>query len=106
MFLILDSTSAIDALKRYVHFDIATRRSRIHRSNDSVNVIAQRRPLLIADHHKRDSAAFQVLLVPHVLVRRQQDLEPSCLSNRYQFGVNKPVPSAFNSFDNDVALQA
>ncbi len=51
--------------------------------------------LLIADHHKRDLSVFQVLLVSHVLVSRQQNLKACCLSNRYQLSINKPVPSAF-----------
>jgi hypothetical protein len=61
--------------------------------------------LLIADHHKRDVPAFQVLLVTHVFVGRQQKLETCRLGSRYQFAVSKPVPSALDSFDHDMALE-
>jgi len=36
------------------------------------NVSSQSGPLLIADNHKRDVSAFQVLLVTDVFVGRQQ----------------------------------
>jgi hypothetical protein len=61
--------------------------------------------LLIPDDHKGDFPAFQVLLVTYVLVSRDQNLETCVLSSRYQFAVSKPVPSAFNCFNNDVALE-
>jgi hypothetical protein len=80
-----------------VHFGQATGSGGIHRGHNPVNVSPQGRPLLIADHHERDLSARQVLLVAHVFVRRQQKLEPRRLSSRYQFAVDKPVPSAMAS---------
>jgi hypothetical protein len=65
--------------------------------------VAQNWPLLIADNYKRDFPACQVLLVPHVLVSRQQKLEACRLGCRYQFAVRQSVPSAFYGFNYDVA---
>src|SRR5271170_3138498 len=87
------------------HFRIAARSGSIDSSHDPFNVAAQSWPLLIADHYKRDFPAFQVLLVTHILVSRQQKVETCGLSSRYQLAVSKPVPSTFNGFNNDVALE-
>ena len=92
-------------LERNFHFGITARRGCIHGGYDPFNVVAQSGPLLIADHHKRDFATGQVLLVTHVFVGRQQKLETFRLSCRYELAVSKSVPSAFYRFNNDVALE-
>jgi hypothetical protein len=40
------------------------------------------------------------LLVAHVFVSRQHEIEPCRLSGRYQFAVSKPVPSTFDGILN------
>lgn len=91
--------------ERNFHFEIATRRGCIHRSHDPFNVAAQNGPLLIADYHKRDFPALQVLLVADVLVRREQNFETFRLGCRDQLAVNEAIPSAFYSFNNSVAFE-
>ena len=62
------------------------------------------RPLRRAQHHERDLTTGQVLLVAHVVVRRQQQIVPGPLS----FGQRKSpleefVPAAILSFCDVVA---
>jgi hypothetical protein len=93
-------------LRRDVHLGIAARRGRVHSGDNEFSVPAQSGPLLLADHDKCNSPpAFQVLLVTHVLVGREQNLEISILRSCYQLAISKSVPSAFNCLNNNVALQ-
>src|SRR5271157_1860756 len=92
-------------LEWYIHFGITARRGCIDSGHDPFDVAAQGGPLLIADNHKRDLPAFQVLLETYVLVSRQQKLKTRRLSSRYQFAVKKLVPSAFNGFNHHMALE-
>jgi len=92
-------------LERDVNLGIAARRGRIRSEDNHFNVATQSGPLLIADNHKRDFPAFQVLLVTHVFVSCQQNLETCILRSRYQFAIGKAVPSAFSCFNNDVVSE-
>jgi hypothetical protein len=77
----------------------------VHRSDHPLNVTAQDRPLLIADHDEGDFSPSQVLLVTHVFVGCQQDVETCGLSLRYQFAVYQPIPSAFDGFNHNMTLE-
>ena len=61
-------------------------------------------PLLIADDYKRDSPACQVAGNAS-FCQSSATARSFGLGRRYQFDVSKPVPSAFNGFNNDVALE-
>ncbi len=93
-------------LERDVNLGIAARRGRIHCEDNHFNVATQSGPLLIADNHKRDFPAFQVLLVTHVFVSRQQNLETRTLRSCYQLAIGKSVPSAFSCFNNNVVFES
>ena len=54
------------------YLGIATRRACVDRINDSLNVRAKLRLLLLAEDHDRDLSAREILLITHVLVRCQQ----------------------------------
>jgi hypothetical protein len=90
---------------RDFHFGKAAWRGCIDGGHDSFDVAAQGGPLLVANNQKRHLPGFQVLLVTQVFVSRQQKLETCGLSSLYQFAVSKPVLSAFNGFNNDMALE-
>jgi hypothetical protein len=91
--------------ERNLHFDVAARRCRAHGGDDPFNILAQNRPLLVSENDKSDFPARQVLLVPDILVGRQQKLKARGFSGRYQFSVSKPVPSAFDGFHNDMTFE-
>ncbi len=91
--------------ERDIHLGVTPRSGRIHSGRNPFNVSAQGGPLLIAENHERDFPAFQILLVTYVFVSRQQKIETLRLSSRYQFAVHQPVPSAFDCFNHDVALE-
>jgi len=55
------------SLERYFNFGETTRCRGIHGGHDPFDVAAQNRPLLIAEHHKRDFPPRQVLLIAQVL---------------------------------------
>jgi hypothetical protein len=55
------------------------------------------RPLLEAENHDRDFAAHQILLVAHVLVRRQQHVKAVRFRGHEQFAILEPVPSFLRS---------
>ena len=93
------------SLERYVDLRKTTRRGSIYGGHNAFDVTAQSRPLLIAYHHKRDFPALQVLLVSQVFISGQQNLKTCGLGCRYQCAVRSPFPSAFNGFDNDMALK-
>ena len=62
--------------------------------------------MLIAENHKRDFPARQALLVTHVLVGCQQDVEAFRLGGRDWFAINQPVPSAINCFNHGVTAKS
>jgi len=93
-------------LERYIHFGITAGSRCIHSGHNPFHVAAQSGPLLIADNHEREFPTFQVLLVTHVFVSRQQKLEAGGLSSLYQFAVSKPVPSLFDGFNHHMASSA
>ena len=64
-----------DLLKGYVNLNIAAGCGRIDRFNDALNVGAKSRPLLLAENRNRDHTNRKVLLIAHVLVGCQQDVE-------------------------------
>lgn len=70
--LLLDRLSAGD-----LHFDIASGRGRVYRCNHVFDMQAKDRPLRIAKRNDGDLAACQVLLVPHVFIRGQENLKTS-----------------------------
>lgn len=93
------------SLERYFNFGEATRCRDIHGGHNPFDVAAQNRPLLIAEHHKRDCTSRQILLIARVFVSRQQNIEARGLRRRDRFAIRRPFPSPFNRFDNDVALE-
>jgi len=101
-----DSLVQRGGLEGDVNLGITARRGRIHSADNHFNVATQSRPLLIADNHKRDFPVFQVLLVTHVLVSRQPNLETCILRSCYQLAIGKSVPSAFSCFNPNVVLES
>jgi len=91
------------SLERYFNFGKATGCRGIHGGQNPFCVAAQNRPLLIAEHHKRDCPSCQILLIAQVFVGRQQNIEARGLRRRDQFAIRRPFPSTFKGFDNDVA---
>jgi hypothetical protein len=89
-----------------VHFGVAARCCGVHGGNDPFNVSAQGRPLLVSENDESDSPARQVLLVANVLVGRQQNVKTCRLRDRYQFAVNKPIPSALDCLHDYWPLRA
>src|SRR5258708_21881129 len=81
---------------------VAARSGCIHGRHNPFNIVAQSGPLLVADNHERDISAFEILLVAHVLVSRQQNFEPCRFSSRNQFAINQSIPSALKDFNNDM----
>ena len=68
--------------KRDPDFRDAARSGRINGLHDPFDVSAQRGPLLVANYNKSDSPAVQILLITHVFVGRQQDIEAGGFSSR------------------------
>lgn len=56
------------SLERDFYFSITSGCGCVHGGHDSLHVAAQSGPLLIAQDHKRDLPALQILLVTHVFV--------------------------------------
>jgi hypothetical protein len=58
--------------------DVPTRLNTVDRINHSGNAILNTRPACRPDHHYRDPALTQILLVSQILVRRDQYLKACC----------------------------
>ena len=84
-------------IERNFYLGVAAGCCGVHSLDNPRHVATQRRPLLVADHDEGDFSARQILLITNVFVGRQQKLEPCGLCCRYQFAVDKPVPSAMAS---------
>jgi len=89
----------------YVHLGVTARSCCIHSGHNLFDMAAQSGPLLIADNHERDFPAFQVLLVTDVFIGGHQNIETFRLGNRYQFAVQKPVPSSFDGLNHNMSLE-
>jgi len=68
-------------------------------------VPAQHWPLGVAENDDCDFAALQVLLIPHVPVRRHQKFEACRFCRVQQFAVYKSVPAGILRFRDGVALK-
>ena len=66
------------SLYRYFHFDVAARCRRLYGSSDGLKPLAYKPPTALAQNHKRDFQARQILLVFDALVARHQHIE-SCI---------------------------
>lgn len=75
------------------HFRIAAGARGVQGRDNQVDVVAQNGPLRMAKNNNRDLAAFQVLLVAHVRVRRDEYLESSSLGGCQQLPICKYCPT-------------
>ena len=75
-------------------------------SIDALNVRFKLWPLLLSQNDARDFSSCEILLVTYVLVGRQQKVKTCGFGSRYECAVSSPLPSAFNRFNNDVALES
>ena len=87
-------------------FGVASGDCGIHSRQDSLNVLLQDGPLLVAENHEGNSPSSQVLLVTNVFVGRQQNVKAVCFGRRYQVAVQQPVPASFNRLDRDVPFES
>jgi hypothetical protein len=69
-------------------FGIAARYSSIYRFDNPSIVRAKQGPLLLTQDHDRDLTALEVLLVDHILVRRQQEVEASLFGSIEQISIS------------------
>jgi hypothetical protein len=65
---------------RYFDFRVTTRRRRVHRGDDTLDMQAQYWPSRITEHDERDCANRQVLLVAHILVGGDEHIKSGGLS--------------------------
>jgi hypothetical protein len=66
-------------LERDMHFGVAAGLGGVHTGGYRLDVLADKRPLLVPKHNKRYLSARKVLLVTNILVGAQQDLVSSVL---------------------------
>jgi hypothetical protein len=62
-------------------------------------------PSVLAENHDRQLAAFQILLMRKISVRREQHVKSGFLSRLEQFAVAQSVPSLCSCFLDGVASQ-
>ena len=91
--------------ERDVHFGVAARSGRVHRSNDPFNVLAQDRPLRISENDDGNFPAHQILLIPDVFVGGHKQSEAGRLGGIEQSAVCEPLPSTLNRFDDHMTFQ-
>lgn len=60
--------------------------------DNALHMRFQPRPLRMPDHHNRDLALFEILLIPEVLVRRQKQFIPRLFSDREKIPVAQAIP--------------
>src|SRR5208283_2254220 len=77
---------------RDFHFDVSARSCSIHSRYYPVHVPSQHRPLRIAEHHDRNCANRQILLVPDIFVGSQEHLKSSLFGGLQQFAVLQFLP--------------
>ena len=67
------------SIDRNIHLSKTARRRGVHRGHDTRDVRLKGWPLLNPDDDDRNGPAGHVLLIPHVLVGGQEDLEAGVL---------------------------
>src|SRR5713101_3348597 len=78
---------------------------RVHRVGNLLHHGTHQAPSVLAENHDRELAAFQILLIRQICVRREKHLKPSFLSSLQQVAVAQRVPSLRFCLFDDVALQ-
>ncbi|SPF56856.1 hypothetical protein SBA4_950002 [Candidatus Sulfopaludibacter sp. SbA4] len=92
-------------LKRDVHLNITAGRHGIHDGGNPLNVQSNARPLRSAQYHKGESAACEILLIPHIVVGCQKHVEPGPLRLGQQVAVGQPIPASIFSLCDHVPGQ-
>jgi len=77
---------------RNLNLNIAARRGRIYSCHNLHGMQSNEWPLRSTQHHKRDSAPTEILLVLNVLVSGKKHVEPGPLRFGQQVAVGKRVP--------------
>jgi hypothetical protein len=70
-----------------------------------LNVRAQLRPLLTSENHDGDFPTCEVLLMAHVLVCGQQDIESALFRRRQQIDIAQRIPSLLRSCADNVLIE-
>jgi hypothetical protein len=66
-------------------------------SHDALNMRPKAWPLLLAETYDGDSAARKVLLIAHILIGRQQQVEAFRFCGREQLAILERVPALLRS---------
>lgn len=77
----------------YVHFDITSRRDRVHSIYDPLNVEAKLRPLLLTEHDDCDPAIRKILLIAQISVSCYEQAKADLFHCIEQIAISQPVPS-------------
>ena len=85
-------------LARNFHFGIAAGCRRVYGRRNSFYVQSNKRPLRSAQDHKGYAAAYEVLLIAHVLVGGQKHVEPGPLRFGEQVAVGQRIPPCSLAF--------
>lgn len=80
-----------------INFDVAPRNGTVHCPHGGKQGLLDSRPTRRAQNHDGDDSIDQVLLVPEILVRRDEDLETRGFGSQNQLTVLEAGPSALVS---------
>ncbi len=79
--------------KRNLDLDVTTRATTVHSGGDAVKVQLHDRPLLIPKNNDRDSSPDEILLIPDVLIRTQNQVVARVFRLLNQVAILKLMPA-------------